>query len=127
MTLIHIDWATVLVAVLFVLSGPLAVLLSGWRERARAESVKLRAEAESIRNPVLRTLATEAAEQLPNAVDLAVESLLASRDHVVSEVSRVNPQAGSLVGTIIDTALASPPAPLPSPHGVIGSPLGVSS
>jgi hypothetical protein len=125
MTGIHLDFTTLAVLVIALLAAPIGTLLSGWREKARAESAKLKAEAEAIKNPTLRVLATEAAGELPAALDLAAKAFTASRDHVVAEVSRVNPAAGNLVGTLIDTALTAPPpigAPVaPPPAPVLGS------
>jgi hypothetical protein len=108
----HAYFLTVLIFLLALVTGPIASALTGWRQRVNAETEKLKAEAESIKNPYARELATGFVNEVPWALDKATQALSESRNHVVEEVSRVNPQAGGIVGTLIDAALATPPLPL---------------
>jgi hypothetical protein len=116
----HFSFLTLAALALAFAGAPLAQFVAAKRDKLRAETEHLKAQAEAIKNPVERNLATLGVRILPVALDAAASALQGSRDHVVAEVSKVNPDAGALVGTLIDTALTVPATPLAEGAGVPG-------
>jgi hypothetical protein len=97
--------------ILSMLGAHAAAYVAAKTQQVKTQTANLAAKAAAIANPVERTLAQVGVALLPTVEDAAAAALQASRDSVVSAVSNVNPSAGALVGTLIDTALTTPPAP----------------
>lgn len=114
----HFDFSIIGSLLLGIFAAPAAQLVAAKRDQVKAQAEHLKAQAATIKNPVKRELAEIGASLAPVALDAAGAALQISRDHVVGAVSKVNPDAGQLVGTLIDTALTPPPASAALPQTI---------